>query len=223
MAGDVIGRESELAILHSFLDSIPTGPSALLLSGDPGIGKTTVWKEGLADAQLRRYRTLSCGPVEAETRLMGFGHRVYKVEDPRATILRELARRVAERSGNVKYYDIAAKLEDRVLSHPYFQERRLFTNVDFYSAPLLYALGIPVDQFTPLFALSRIAGWTAHMLEQQQHNRLIRPRAYYAGPRDRIWECIEDRGAAVEAQPDVKCVAGVPANCPAALRVPAVA
>jgi DNA-binding CsgD family transcriptional regulator len=69
LAGDVIGRESELAILHSFLDSIPTGPSALLLSGDPGIGKTTVWKEGLADAQLRRYRTLSCGPVEAETRL----------------------------------------------------------------------------------------------------------------------------------------------------------
>ena len=69
MAGDVIGRESELAILHSFLDSIPTGPSALVLSGDPGIGKTTVWREGLAGAQLRRYRTLSCSPVEAETRL----------------------------------------------------------------------------------------------------------------------------------------------------------
>ena len=69
MTGDVIGRESELAILHSFLDSIPTGPSALVLSGDPGIGKTTVWKEGLAGAQLRGYRTLSCGPVEAETRL----------------------------------------------------------------------------------------------------------------------------------------------------------
>jgi DNA-binding CsgD family transcriptional regulator len=69
LAGDVIGRESELAILHRFLDSIPTGPSALLLSGDPGIGKTTVWKEGLAGAQLRRYRTLSCRPVEAETRL----------------------------------------------------------------------------------------------------------------------------------------------------------
>ena len=69
MAGDVIGREPELAILHSFLDSIPTGPSALVLSGDPGIGKTTVWREGLAGAQLRRYRTLSCSPVEAETRL----------------------------------------------------------------------------------------------------------------------------------------------------------
>jgi DNA-binding CsgD family transcriptional regulator len=69
LAGDVIGRESELAILDRFLDSIPTGPSAMLLSGDPGIGKTTVWKEGLSGAQLRRYRTLSCGPVEAETRL----------------------------------------------------------------------------------------------------------------------------------------------------------
>ena len=69
MAGDVIGRESELAILHSFLDSIPIGPSALLLSGDAGIGKTTVWQHGLAGALQRRYRTLSCGPVEAETRL----------------------------------------------------------------------------------------------------------------------------------------------------------
>ncbi len=69
LASDVIGRESELAILQRFLDSIPAGPSALLLSGDPGIGKTTVWKQGLAGAQLRRYRTLSCGPVEAETRL----------------------------------------------------------------------------------------------------------------------------------------------------------
>src|SRR5688572_28346081 len=69
LAGDVIGRESELAILHRFLDSIPTGPSALLLSGNPGIGKTTVWKKGLAGAQLRRYCTLSCRPVEAETRL----------------------------------------------------------------------------------------------------------------------------------------------------------
>ena len=69
MAGDVIGREPELAILQRFLDSIPTGPSALLLSGDPGIGKTTVWKEGLAAALERGYLTLSCGPVEAETRL----------------------------------------------------------------------------------------------------------------------------------------------------------
>ncbi len=158
--------------------------------------------------------------LAAERRLMGFGHRVYKVEDPRATILRELARQVAERSGNTRYYKIAAALERKVLAHPHFQERRLFTNVDFYSAPLLYALDIPIDQFTPLFAVSRIAGWTAHMLEQQQNNRLIRPRAYYSGPRDRGWECIEDRQASVEAEPEARCIAGQPANCPAALRLP---
>jgi citrate synthase len=157
--------------------------------------------------------------LAAEKRLFGFGHRVYKVEDPRATILRDLARQVAERSGNRKWYDIAARLEERVLAHPYFQERRIYTNVDYYTAPLLYALDLPVDLFIPMFAIARIAGWTAHMLEQQQHNRLIRPRAYYAGPRDRIWTAVDERAPAVEAQPDILCVAGKPANCPAALRV----
>jgi len=153
-------------------------------------------------------------------RIMGFGHRVYKVTDPRSTILREMARQLAERSGNTRWYDIAARLEERVLSHPYFQERKLFTNVDFYSAPLLYALGIPVDQFTPLFAVSRIAGWTAHMLEQQHNNRLIRPRAEYAGPADQLWSEMISRQPRVEADPEAQCVAGRPANCPAALRVP---
>jgi len=153
-------------------------------------------------------------------RIMGFGHRVYKVTDPRSTILREMARQLAERSGNTRWYDIAARLEERVLSHPYFQERELFTNVDFYSAPLLYALGIPVDQFTPLFAVSRIAGWTAHMLEQQHNNRLIRPRAEYAGPADLSWSEMISRQPRVEADPEAQCVAGRPANCPAALRVP---
>lgn len=153
-------------------------------------------------------------------RIMGFGHRVYKIEDPRATILREMARQVAERSGNTKWYDIAAGLEKRVRSHPFFRERRIFVNVDFYTAPLLYALGIPVDLFTPLFAVSRIAGWTAHMLEQQQNNRLIRPRAKYVGPTDLSWSEMYTRQPMVEADPDTRCVAGQPANCPAALRVP---
>jgi citrate synthase len=153
-------------------------------------------------------------------RIMGFGHRVYKVTDPRSTILRKMAHQLAERSGNTRWYDIAARLEERVLSHPYFQERKLFTNVDFYSAPLLYALGIPVDQFTPLFAVSRIAGWTAHMLEQQHNNRLIRPRAEYAGPADLSWSEMISRQPLVEADPEAQCVAGQPANCPAALRVP---
>jgi citrate synthase len=145
---------------------------------------------------------------------------VYKTEDPRATILRGLALQAAKGTGNTLWYDIAARLEERVLSHPYFQERRIYTNVDYYTAPLLFALDIPVDLFIPMFAVARISGWTAHMLEQQQHNRLIRPRAYYAGPRDVDWTLMLERVPLVEAQPEAQCVAGQPANCPAALSVP---
>jgi citrate synthase len=153
-------------------------------------------------------------------RLMGFGHRVYRVEDPRSVFLRRIARQVVERNGNSRWYDIAARLEELALAHPYFSERRIFPNVDYYSGPLLSGLGIPVDLFTPLFAISRVAGWTAHMLEQQQHNRLIRPRAKYVGPVAPPWIAMDEREAAVEAQPDVQCVSGQPANCPAALRLP---
>jgi citrate synthase len=158
--------------------------------------------------------------VAAKRRIFGFGHRVYKAEDPRATILRDLARQVAERSGYTQWFDISARLEERVLAHPYFRERRIYANVDFYTAPLLYGLDIPIDLFIPMFAIARIAGWTAHILEQQQHNRLIRPRAYYTGPRDQNWSQMTDREPMVEAQPDIQCVAGQPANCPAALSVP---
>lgn len=158
--------------------------------------------------------------VAGKGRIFGFGHRVYKAEDPRATILRDLARRVAERSGNTIWFDMSTRMEERVLSHPYFQERRIYANVDFYTAPLLYALDIPIDLFIPMFAVARIAGWTAHVLEQQQHNRLIRPRAYYAGPRDLGWNEMATREPLVEAQPEIQCVAGRPANCPAALSVP---
>jgi citrate synthase len=155
-------------------------------------------------------------------RLMGFGHRVYRVEDPRSVFLRRIARDVVEINGNSRWYDIAAKLEELALAHPYFRDRRIYPNVDYYSGPLLYGLGIPVDLFTPLFAISRVAGWTAHMLEQQQHNRLIRPRAKYVGPVAPPWVVMADREAAVEAQPEVQCVAGQPANCPAALRLPVI-
>ncbi len=158
--------------------------------------------------------------VATKQRMFGFGHRVYKAEDPRATILRELSRQVAERSGNTLWYDMSARLEERVLNHPYFQERRIYANVDFYTAPLLYALDIPIDLFIPMFAISRAAGWTAHILEQQQHNRLIRPRALYAGPTDLNWPRMAGREPRVEAQPETQCVAGQPANCPAALDVP---
>jgi citrate synthase len=127
---------------------------------------------------------------------------------------------VAERSGLTKWYDIAAKLEERALEHPYFKDRDIFPNVDYYTGPLLYGLGIPVDLFTPMFALSRVAGWTAHMLEQQKNNRLIRPRANYAGPTDQSWVKKDKRTPLVEAEPDTQCVAGSPANCPQALRLP---
>ena len=158
--------------------------------------------------------------MAAGQRMFGFGHRVYKAEDPRATILRELAHRAALGTGMTKWYDIAARLEDRVLASPYFKERKLYTNVDFFTAPLLAALDIPVDLFIPMFAIARIAGWTAHVLEQEQHNRLIRPLAYYAGPRDRIWSSKEERLPEVDAQPELASVAGRLAGCPAALRVP---
>jgi citrate synthase len=160
--------------------------------------------------------------MAGQGRLMGFGHRVYRVEDPRSVFLRRIAREVVEINGNRRWYDIAAKLEELALAHPYFQERRIYPNVDYYSGPLLYGLGIPVDLFTPLFAISRVAGWTAHMLEQQQHNRLIRPRAKYVGPVAPPWSAMAEREAAVEAQPEVQCVAGQPANCPAALRLPVI-
>ena len=155
-------------------------------------------------------------------RIMGMGHRVYKVEDPRSIILRKLAKEVTQSSGQTKWYDIATKLEERALAHTFFKERKIYPNVDYYSGPLLAALGIPTDLFTPMFAISRSAGWTAHMLEQQQNNRLIRPRAVYDGPVDQGWKNFTDRVASVEAQPDIKCVAGKPANCPVALRIPVV-
>jgi citrate synthase len=158
--------------------------------------------------------------MAAKERLFGFGHRVYKAEDPRATILRQMARDVAERSGHTQWFDMSARLEERVRAHPYFQERRIYANVDFYTAPLLWALDIPLDLFIPMFAIARIAGWTAHLLEQQKNNRLIRPRAYYTGPRDLDFTDMEERKALVEAQPEAQCVAGQPANCPAALEVP---
>jgi citrate synthase len=158
--------------------------------------------------------------VAAKNRVYGFGHRVYKAADPRAEILRGMARQVAERSGNTQWFDMSARLEELVLAHPYFRERRIYANVDFYTAPVLYALGIPIDLFVPMFAISRISGWTAHVLEQQQNNRLIRPRAYYAGPKDLEWDPMSLREPMVEAQPDSQCVAGRPANCPAALSVP---
>ncbi|HEY65511.1 MAG TPA: citrate synthase [Caldilineae bacterium] len=127
-------------------------------------------------------------------RIMGVGHRVYKVLDPRARHLREVALQLNEVAEDHRWLDIALKLEELVESDPYFNERQLHPNVDYYSAPLLYTLGIPVDLFTTIFAMSRIVGWTAHVMEQWADNRLIRPRAQYVGPIDLPWVPLEQRG-----------------------------
>jgi citrate synthase len=110
-------------------------------------------------------------------KIPGFGHRVYHTEDPRATHLRQMSREVGQRAGQPIWYELSQRIEAVVKS-----EKKLNPNVDFYSASTYYSLGIPVELFTPIFAVSRISGWTAHVLEQYANNRLIRPRADYIGP-----------------------------------------
>ena len=126
--------------------------------------------------------------LAGKRRLMGFGHRVYKAGDPRAAILRGLAQDACRESGQGVWFDMAVKLHEHVN-----KAKGLIPNVDFYSAPLFYALSIPVDLFTPVIAASRIAGWTSHILEQHDDNRLIRPRAAYTGPGRRTFVLLEKR------------------------------
>jgi citrate synthase len=133
------------------------------------------------------------GCLKSKKRIMGIGHRVYKALDPRAPHLRAKVEALAGQSENRKWFDIAAKLEEITGQHPYFQERKLYPNVDYYSAPLLHMLGLETDMFTPMFAISRIAGWAAHIMHQYADNRLIRPRADYVGPKGLKWTPLEDR------------------------------
>ena len=121
-------------------------------------------------------------------RLMGFGHRVYKAGDPRAAILRGMAEEACRQSGQFKWYEMAVKLHTRINA-----AKGLIPNVDFYSAPLFYSLGIPVDLFTPVIAAGRIAGWTANIIEQHDDNRLIRPRGEYVGPKRRAFVPVDTR------------------------------
>ena len=124
-------------------------------------------------------------------RLMGFGHRVYKTEDPRAEELRELAR-----LADPQEFALARRVEELALALLEEQKpgRRLYTNVEYYSAVLLASVGLPNDMFTPTFAASRIVGWTAHTLEQVGNNRLIRPESEYVGPTNLKFVPIEQRG-----------------------------
>ena len=127
-----------------------------------------------------------------QRRIMGIGHRVYKSNDPRAGILRRHAEALAESSGQHKWLDIAVKLAETARADDYFVQRNLYPNVDYYSAVVLYLLGLDIDMFTPLFAMSRISGWSAHVIAQMG-GRLIRPKANYVGPQDRKFVPMDER------------------------------
>ncbi len=129
------------------------------------------------DAPAERIDDVIRGKLAKKVKIPGFGHRVYRTEDPRATHLRRMSKELGERAGNTRWFEMSQRIETLVKG-----EKKLNPNVDFYSASTYYTLGIPIDLFTPIFAVSRVSGWTAHCLEQYANNRLIRPRTDYIGP-----------------------------------------
>jgi citrate synthase len=129
------------------------------------------------DAPMEKVEEAIRAKLARKEKIPGFGHRVYHTEDPRATHLRQMSKDLGQRAGQPQWYDMSQRIEALVKA-----EKKLNPNVDFYSASTYYVLGIPIDLFTPIFAVSRVSGWTAHVLEQYANNRLIRPRAEYIGP-----------------------------------------
>ncbi|MEQ1763723.1 MAG: citrate synthase [Pyrinomonadaceae bacterium] len=126
--------------------------------------------------------------LETKTKIMGIGHAVYKTEDPRATWLRKFSKQMADKKGEQKWFDMSQRIESLML-----EKKGMYPNVDFYSASTYYLMGIALDMYTPIFAVSRISGWTGHILEQYGNNKLIRPRAEYIGARDLKYAPIGER------------------------------
>jgi len=126
--------------------------------------------------------------LERGDRVAGFGHRVYNVKDPRAKILGEESEALGEAAGDTKWYEMSVAIEEYIK-----EEKGLAPNVDFYSATTYYQMKIPIDLYTPIFAVSRVGGWLAHVLEQWEDNRLIRPRAQYTGPEDAEFVAVDER------------------------------
>ncbi len=133
-------------------------------------------------------RDYTIDKLRNKVKVMGFGHRVYKTEDPRATHLRRMAKELAEKSGDGSNYEISQEIERAVMD-----EKGIYPNVDFYAASVYGYLRIPTDLFTPVFACSRVSGWTAHVREQYADNRLIRPDHAYVGPERRSWKALSQR------------------------------
>jgi len=126
--------------------------------------------------------------LASKKKIMGIGHAVYKTEDPRATWLRKFSKQMADKKGESKWYEMSQRIEQLML-----EKKGMYPNVDFYSASTYYLMGIPLDLYTPIFAVSRISGWTGHILEQYSNNKLIRPRAEYIGKRDQKYKPIGER------------------------------
>ena len=143
----------------------------------------------IADAPAERVDAYIRGKLARKEKISGFGHRVYHTEDPRATHLRRMSKELGEKAKNTKWFDMSERIEAIVRA-----EKKLYPNVDFYSASAYYTMGISLELYTPIFAVSRVSGWTAHVLEQYANNRLIRPRAEYIGPPfPQLWLPLEQR------------------------------
>jgi citrate synthase len=162
-----------------------------LHGGAPGPALDMVFEIG----EVERAEAYLRAKLERGERLMGFGHRVYKVRDPRADVLSAAAARLYRTDGDTRLYDLARQVEQIAITllAEYKPGRRLQTNVEFYTALLLYGLDLPTELFTPVFAISRVVGWTAHCFEQLALNRIIRPQSVYSGENDRRWIEIAQR------------------------------
>lgn len=153
-----------------------------------GGANTNVMKMLLEIGSVDRAEQFVKDALAAKRKIMGIGHAVYKTEDPRATHLRKFSKEIGERTGETRWHEISRRIEDVMM-----REKGMYPNVDFYSASTYYMMGIPLELYTPIFAVSRISGWTGHILEQYANNKLIRPRAEYIGPRNVPYVPIDER------------------------------
>ena len=176
------------ATLSDIYSSVTSGIGALKGPLHGGANQEVIaWLLDLGDEHAAEQRVKD--KLAAKVKIPGFGHRVYRTEDPRATHLRVLSEELGKRTGHESLFKMSRTMEETVM-----KEKKINPNVDFYSASAYYSLGIPIDLYTPIFAVSRMSGWTAHVLEQYHNNRLIRPRAEYKGkPDGQKWIAISER------------------------------